>query len=329
MTDEPFSLAALVLCRSSDAPLIADTLLSLAAQTHRDFEIHVIVADGEPSGIQDVRELIGSFDDEFSTRVNVVDRRQIGSDTPFGAGVARTRASHVAVLYPDDVVFAHWAETFAVHGRRAGGRALSSLVADQAVEVADGGDGRVVTTVARPTVSEPIGFDVLEHVASPPLQLRGLALPHLTVQRVIVQRIPPAAEGWAVRLAVGLSCGMVETGEVTSLRRVTTTERASLDEEAWAGDRRTALEALSRCGLSIGPDFFPSLAHQAELGSEVEVLRAQLHQAEEAGRAHAEAERRARDQVAELLSSASWRASAPLRALGDLARRRGGTPRRP
>jgi hypothetical protein len=334
VTDEAFSLAALVLCRTSDVPRLADTLLSLAAQTHRDFEVHVIVADGEPSGVQEVRDLIGTFDTEFSSRVNVVDPTQIGSGTPFASGVARARSSYVAALYPDDVVFAHWAETFAGHGRRAGGRALSSLVAAQAVEAAATEVGRFVTTVERPMVSTPVPFDLDEHLTSPPVQLRGLALPRLAVQRVIVQQIPPAAEGWTVRLAVGLSCGMVDTGEVTYLHRLAPpVDGAPFDTAQWVSDRRTALEALGRCNLTIGPDFLssldPSMPSRRALNAEVDLLRAQLRQAQDDGRAHAEAERRALERVAELLSSTSWRASAPLRALGEAARRRGRTPHRP
>jgi hypothetical protein len=335
MTDEGFSLAALVLCRTSDTPLIAETLLSLAAQTHPDFEIHIVVADGERSGVQEVRELVATFDDEFSSRVTVVEHAQIGSGTPLASGVARTAASYVAPLYPDDVVFAHWAETFARHGRRAGGRALSSLVAVQAVEAATTSDGRYVTTVERPQVARPGGFDLIEHLASPPLQLRGLALPRLILQRVTGQPVPPAAEGWAVRLAIGLGCGTVETGEVTCLRRVAhPAESAVLDEAQWVVDRRAALDALGRCGLTVGSDFLSSLdpsTHRSsdQLRAEVDLLRAQLRQAEDAARTHAEAERRALDRVAELLSSSSWRASAPLRAFGEAARRRGRAPRPP
>ena len=334
MTEEPFGLAALVLCRTDETPRVAETLRSLAAQNYPDVEIHVIVADGEPSQMGEMRELVGAFEEEFSTRVDVVDRTQIGSQTPFGAGIARARASYVAALYPDDVVLAHWAETFARHGRRAGGRALSSLVRTQALDEVSRASGRIVTTTPGPPASEPMGFDLMEHVAAPPLDLRGFALPRLTVQRVVVQPMPPAAEGWAVRLAVGLSCGLVETGVVTQLRRpAPSTAPPSLDEAQWADDRRAALQALGRCGLAIGPDFFPSLessvaTSRAQLEVEVGLLRVQLQRAEDAVAVHAAAERRAREQVAELLSSASWRASAPLRALSEAARRRGRSTRR-
>lgn len=334
MIDEPpppFSLAAFVICQKVDSPGIPETLLSLAAQTNPDFEVHVIVAEGKSSEMKALAALVGTFDELFSSRVNLIDQSQIGSETPFGSGVARSSASYVAALYPDDVVFAHWAEMIALHGRRAGGRALSSLVAVQAVEEANRGDGRIVTSVARPRVPVSTAFDLLEHLASPPMLLRGLALPRLTVQRVLVQGVPPVAEGWAIRLAVALSAGIVETGEVTYLERVVpSADQVSVDKAEWDRDRHLALEALGRSGLTFGADFLESLwspgqASLRELAAEVTELRAQLQHAEEVGQAHAEAELAVRRQLSEVLSSDSWKASAPLRALGDAVRRRRGT----
>jgi hypothetical protein len=338
MTDElpvSFSLAAFVLCPTVDAPGIAETLLSLAAQTNADFEVHVIVAGGRPSEMTAMAELVGTFESGFSSRVNLIDQSQIGSETPLGAGVARSHASYVAALYPDDLVFAHWAETITLHGRRAGGRALSSLVAVQVVDEADDGNGRIVTSVERPKVPAPTAFDVPEHVTSPPMLLRGLALPRLTVQRVLVQGVPPVAEGWAIRLAVALSCGMVDMGEVTHLERVVRPTNATpVDPAGWERDRRLALEALGRSGLTFGADFLGSLwspGHppRRQLEAEVDRLRLDLRHAEAVSRAHAEAEEGARQQVAELLSSASWKASAPLRTLSEAVRRRRGTPQTP
>jgi hypothetical protein len=330
-----YSLAAFILCRASDTPRIGETLLSLAAQTNADFEIHVVVADGMTAEVAAVMDLVGTFEGSFSSRVNVIGQEQVGTETPFGAGVARSAASYVAALYPDDVVFAHWAETIALHGRRAGGRALSSPVASQTVDVAASGAGRVVTTVERPKVPEPVSFDLMEHLTSPPLLLRGLALPRLTAQRVLVQGVPPVAEGWALRLAVALSCGIIEVGEVTQLERVCRTGvHPSIEAATWERDRVLALEALGRSGLTFGSDFFHSLwpppqVSPRQLEAEVEGLRARAHHLEDALGAHGEAEQAARAQVDELLSSASWRASAPLRRLSEAIDRRRGTTRTP
>jgi hypothetical protein len=334
MTDEQpaaFGLAALVLCARPDAPGMAETLLSLAAQTNPDFEIHLVVADGTSPELTALVELVGTFGPVFAGRVNVIGPAQVGSETSFGAGVAHTTASYVAALYPDDVVFAHWAETIALHGRLAGGRALSSPVAVQAVDEVVRGHDRIVTTVARPKVPDPVAFDLMDHLTSSPLSLRGLVLPRLTAQRVLVHGVPQVGEGWALWLAVALSCGTVDLGEVIHLeRRLRSAASPPVGPAEWERERHGALEALGRSGLTFSPFFFESLssprhasAHRLE--AEVERLRAQLRQSEASASAYAEAERAARAHVAALLSSASWRATAPLRMLGDAARRRRGT----
>jgi hypothetical protein len=336
MTDEQpgaFSLAALVLCTRADASGLAETLLALAAQTNPDFEIHLVVADGTPPELAALAELVGTFEPGFAGRVSVIAPAQVGSETPFGAGVAHTTASYVAALYADDLVFAHWAETIALHGRLAGGRALSSPVAVQAVDEVARGNDRIVTTVARPKVPDPVAFDLMDHLSLSPLSLRGLVLPRLTAQRVLVQGVSPVSEGWALWLAVALSCGIVDLGEVIHLER---TSRAAayrpVDPPEWERERLLALEALGRSGLTFSPYFLESLspprhASARRLEAEVEQLRAQLRESEASAVAYAEAERAARAEVAALLSSASWRAAAPLRLLGDAARRRRGSGR--
>jgi hypothetical protein len=334
MTDDQsagFSLAALVLCARADSPGIAETLLSLAAQTNPNFEVHLVVADGTPTELHALGELIDSFAGGFAARVNVIGPAQVGSETSFGAGVAHTTASYVAALYADDVVFAHWAETIALHGRLAGGRALSSPVAVQAVDEVVWGDDRIVTTVERPQVPDPVAFDLMDHLVSAPTHLRGLVLPRLTAQRVLVHGVPELSEGWALGLAVALSCGIVDLDEVIHLERTSrSAARPMVDPVEWERERHLALEALGRSGLTFSPFFLASLSSPRHpsarrLEAELAQLRAQLRQAEASASAYAEAERAARAHVAALLSSASWRAAAPLRMLGEAARRRRGT----
>src|ERR1019366_2376181 len=169
--------------------------------------------------------------------VHVVAMERVGSGTPVAFGAARATTTYIAALYPDDVVFAHWAETFTTNALRADGRAMASMVAAKAVETATWGDERIVTTVERPRFPDPTGFDLVEHLASPPLSLRGWAVPRLTAQRVLVPGIPAAAEGGTLRLAAALSCGVLETGKVTCLGR--TSQAGGLtpvDGEEWERD---------------------------------------------------------------------------------------------
>jgi hypothetical protein len=313
-------------CRTTAG--ISEALLSLAAQTSADFETLVIVEHGSATELGEVADLISTFDEDFTHRVHVLGTEKIDSATPLAVGVARATATYIAALFPGDVVFAHWAETFTTNALRADGRAMSSLVAVQTVETAAWGDGRIVTTIDRPRFPDPSGFDLMAHLGSPPLSLRGWAVPRLMAERVLVPGIRAAAEGWTLRLAAALTCGVLETGEVTYLGRPSRTGgRTPVDGEEWERERSLALETLDRLGLTLAPGALQSLcstprpASVRQLEEELDLLRGELRRVEETARHQAAAEAVARERVAELLSSASWKAAAPLRALGGAARR--------
>jgi hypothetical protein len=322
-----FSLAALVPCGPASTR-ISETLLSLAAQTSPALEIHVIVEGGSSSELRGLQDLVGTFDEDFSRRVHVAAMDRFDSRTAVAVGVARSRATHVAVLYPDDVVFAHWSETFRVNAARAGGRAMASLVAVQAVDTWTRGDLRAVTTIERPRFPDPMGFDLMEHLLSPPLLLRGWALPRQVAYRFLTAGLPVVAEGWALRLAVALSCGVLETGEVTYLGRSSQPAGGTpAVGPEWESERDAALEVLDRCGLTLAPGILQSMrgsstyATVRRLEEELAALRSQLQAAEEEGRSLAASEAAARRRETAMVSSTSWKAAAPLRALGEAARR--------
>ncbi len=329
------SVSALLTCRSGDLPRIAETLLSLAAQSVPAFDVQIVVVGGSEREVGGVVELVGSFEEAFSSRVEVMSMGPTGPETPFALAVGRSRAAYVAALYPDDVVFAHWAETLVAHAPAAAGRAISSLVAVQPAEEASWGGGRIVTTVERPRVPDLRGFELLEFLASPPGSPRGLALPRRAARRLLGRGLPPATEAWAVHVAVAISCGVLETGEVTHLSRsLPSGGGPAIDQDDRERNIRAALEVLDGCGLTLGHGVLESLRESSRrsnlrrLEGELDLLREELRRADEIGRAHAEAESAALGRVSGLLSSWSWRATAPLRLLGGAARRLGWRPER-
>jgi hypothetical protein len=327
MTDGPAPrVSVVVICSDGDAAAVGETLLSLAAQTSSDFEVRVVVNESG-AAVAAVTEQIESFDESFANRVHLSAWDTTESGTPFEFGVAQSRADYVAPVYPDDVVFAHYIESFGRHAPSADGRAMSSLVARQAVEVAPWGDGRRVTTLRRPRVADQAGFNLFAHLGSPPARLGGLALPRRALPGIATREIPPDARDWAIRLAVALSCGVFETGDVTYLDRTSpTVGPAPFDADAWERHRVSALGILDTCGLALGTGVLQSLGDQAA-GSprpeDLDRLRELLREAEARGRAHAAGEAAALGRVEDLLRSASWKVTAPLRALGEAARQRG------
>jgi hypothetical protein len=317
----PPRITALLICRPPDVRRLDETLLSLAAQTISDFEVCVIVTDGSTRPA--VAELVATFDDAFAARVAV---ESSDSAPPFTFGLTRSRTAYVAPVYPDDVVFAHWIESFVEHAPAADGRAIASLVATQAVEHASWGEGRRVTTVRRPLVAAADEVDLLAQLTSPPMRLRGLAVPRQAALDLLSDEMPSEAEEWAVRLTVALTCGVYETGEVTYLdRSLPASGPVPHDGDEWERHRTAALEILDRRGLVLGTGVLQSLyqrAASAPSRDECDRLAAQLRQAEETGRAHAAGEAVALHRVNDLLASASWKATAPFRAVGDAMRHR-------
>jgi hypothetical protein len=321
------SITALLICRPPDVRRLDETLLSLAAQTVSEFEVCVVVTDGSTGPA--VAELVETFDDTFAARVAVVPMDPSESGPPFAFGLARSRTAYVAPVYPDDVVFAHWIESFVDHAAAAGGRAIASLVATQVVEHAAWGDGRRVTTVRRPLVVDADEVDLLAQLTSAPMRLGGLAVPRQAVLDLLSVEMPPVAEEWAIRFVVALTCGVYETGEVTYLdRSVPSTGHVPQDGDEWERHRATTLEILDRRGLVLGAGVLQSMhqwAASAPSREERDRLLIQLRQAEEVSRAHAAGEVAALDRVSALLASASWKATAPLRAVGDAVRHRRGS----
>ena len=164
---------------------------------------------------------------------------------PSPSRVGRSRAAYVASLYPDDVVFAHWAETLVAHVPAAAGRAISSLVAVQPAEEASWGGGRIVTTVERPRVPDLAASTSWSSWPPLPGRPRGLALPRRAARRLLGRGLPPATEAWAVHVAVAISCGVLETGEVTHLSRsLPSGGGPAIDQDDRERNIRAALEVL-------------------------------------------------------------------------------------
>ncbi|HZD67250.1 MAG TPA: glycosyltransferase, partial [Acidimicrobiales bacterium] len=171
----PF-LSVLVRTQGTRCDTLAETLVSLAAQTCRDFEVLVLAHDVNPGGLGALRGLIGGFGPGPVGGARLIPVRGGGRARPLNAGVAEARGAYVAVLDDDDLAFAHWVASFREVATAHPGRIVRAGVA--AVPL-----GRVTTTPA-PAVSAldgtacyPAGFDLLAHLVENASPICGLAIP--------------------------------------------------------------------------------------------------------------------------------------------------------
>jgi len=324
---KPF-LTALVRARKGGAAAAAETLLSLAAQTSQDFEVVVLVETAGDAEIGDFEDLVESFDGAFSVRVRVVGLGHGGERSALSAGVDAANGAFIAVIDPDDVVFAHWVESFAVAGARSDGRVLRSIVATQRFTVSSDRGQRAYTSIDRPRCPWPGPFDVLGHLDGTPGPIFGLAIP-----TALADWCPPLGpsgpelEDWAVVLNAALGCGVTETGEVTYLRRLVGDEQdmsGHTDDAGLEEARRVIISELDRRDVTMPAGNLVTLKMQSDdnraLRTEVGSLRAELDQAKEESDQLVSSRAEAARQVEEMRASASWRLSMPVRVAGRLAR---------
>jgi hypothetical protein len=324
-TESPRSVAALIVAGVGEAPMMAETLLSLAAQTSRDYQVVVAVTGAAEGDLAPFLSLVESFAAEFSDRVRVLGVPNECAASPLAMCARAVQSTYIALVHPEDVVFGHWIESIVANAATAGGRAIVPLTTTQLVERGTTSSGVVVTTVGRPQCAAPEHVGVLDLLVSPPVSVRGHALPRQVLADALPLGLPAGTEEWAAGLVTSLSCGFHHTGEVTYLRRVTVGSSAPPGGSVWERDRAAAIGLLDQHGLRLAPGFLASLRetqrNHVAMVQERGQVDERLAAATAAASLHAAAEMAAGRRVSELQSSASWKLSAPVRIPGRIARR--------
>jgi len=258
-----------------------ETLLSLAAQTSRNYEVLVLLHNVSEPDAAEVRASIERFDDDFVSRVRIVPVEGGLRGRPLNFGVRCAKGEYIAVLDDDDLAFAHWVETFEAAARRQPGAIARSYVSGQEFESAPAGSvaDYYVTRRPLPTFFEP--FDILAHFTENYTPICAVAIPRgaYVDLGLAYDETLYVLEDWDLFVRAALVCGVVDSGQPTSLYRIFNSERSRQlhDEEEWQRVRDKVSEKFSRTPLLLPPgsrNRIADLVRRADLMErELEVLR--------------------------------------------------------
>jgi glycosyltransferase involved in cell wall biosynthesis len=217
----PF-LSVLMRTQGKREMTIQEALLALAAQTSQDFELLVLAHDVSPDGIRELHALVDSFGEDFSSRVRVIPVEGGGRSRPLNVGIDSARGLYLAMLDDDDIVFAHWVETYKYFATQTPGRVIRCVPAEQDVRPTawpGGKDGFGITS--RPRCPWPKRFDLVDHFYENRTPNCNFAFPRsaCTDLGIRFDETLPVVEDWDVLLRTALLCGVVDTDTVTSLWR--------------------------------------------------------------------------------------------------------------
>lgn len=311
--EEP-ALFATVIMRTQGLRMsnLEEALTCLAAQTDDDFEVVLVVHSPSPAYLEAVRALVGSFAAPFSSRVHVHRVVEGTRATPLNLGLAQARGRYVAFLDDDDLVMAHWIESFRRGADRAAGRVVRSNCALRRIQAGPGeplGAYEAVSGLESPFADR---FDLIEHVYHNSTPICSFAAPMAAVRllNVSFDEGLNVLEDWQFFLQVAVVCGVEDTSTVTSLYQFwesRTGSRHEVEPEVWDVTRSAVLQRLDREPLLLPKGSTERLGRMWAETQELEDLRTRLAEAE--------------SQFRIMLASRSWRWFRPLRWMAARARR--------
>lgn len=305
-TKRPF-LSLVVRTQGKRPHCMTEALTALAGQKDRDFEVlvlgHKLTLDQQKSverSIEDCPEWLRS-----ATRLVRVDE---GNRTrPLNRGFEEAAGEYIAILDDDDVPMAHWVSTFRQLADKKPGAILRAIAARQNVDTVAIG-GKIGVRAVGGLEPYPAQFDLLKHLVTNETPPVALAFPRGVFHDLNLRfdETLTTTEDWDFLLRAAVIVGVSSCEEITSIYHWWTgseeSSRTMHDQAEWDANYRTIQRKLDALPILLPP----GSARQLRL------LRS-LHDAKPGLVAVPDGNTSYLKEIARILTSRSWRWSAPLR----------------
>ncbi len=238
---------------------LKDALLCLASQSSEDFEVIVTVHNAESANAQLVASAVDDMPAAFRERVRIVPVQGGTRARPLNAGLDACNGRYVAFYDDDDLLFAHWVESFATAARERPGTLLRAVVANQKVasETWSGGIPGF-RSLSWPKPEWDDAFDLIGHLLVNKSPFMSWAFPRtlFTVFGVRFDEELVAAEDWDVVMQGALLLGVHDVPELTSVYRRWENASSSYtlhSEHEWQESEQRVIDRLDSMVLVMAP----------------------------------------------------------------------------
>lgn len=219
-TPAPF-LTVLTRTQGRRLDTLADVLLCLAAQSCNDFDVLLLAHDLGETERALVNALLAWQPRSLRERVQLVDVTGGGRSRPLNVGTGLARGRYVAILDDDDLVMAHWVESFRASAETAPGRIVRSSTVEQDIEQIVIGERRLTRAAGRPRTRWDEDYSLLSHLVDNHSPVHGYAYPRGVFHEFGLKfdESLPVLEDWDVLVRASSLVGVADTHEVTSIYR--------------------------------------------------------------------------------------------------------------
>lgn len=257
-TPRPF-LTVLLRTQGLRLEPLKDALLCLYAQSVPDFEVIVLVHDARQEDAAEVRRIVDRQPQTLRSRIRIEEVSGGTRARPLNVGVELATGSYLSVFDDDDLLFAHWVETFEKEAALNDGRLIRAVVANQSVEPEPwpgGLDG--FKTLSWPKPEYPVQFDQLAHLLVNYSPFMSWAFPRelFFLYGVRFDEELLVAEDWDVILRGSLLCGVDDAPELTAIYHRWEGAESSYSIHSateWKASEERVIERIDRSVIMMPP----------------------------------------------------------------------------
>lgn len=312
---------------------LRDVLLALAAQSCDDFELVVVGHRLDRDAQLLVERLIEDTPLHLRQRIRLLRVERGNRTAPLNEGFAAARGQYIAILDDDDMPMAHWVETFKELADKSPGCVLRAVAVKQECDEIQPAFSRqpVPLTVSGFKTEYPSRFEWLEHLRvnqTPPI---ALAFPRTAFQDLNIRfdESLTTTEDWDFLMRTAAVCGVASSPAITCIYRWwkgAESSRSVHSQDEWRVNHEKIWDKIDRHPTLLAPGTTRQLRALMDYADKLQERLFQFKaELDRAGRTvdmsdlvHVDSGARA--ELRALLSSTSWRVSAPLRHASRILR---------